>query len=74
MLMILPPDARSGWIGEESAGLIDLHPHGGDDDVCLLDADRGGDDALPCQIASNRDPHFASNHDPCEVLGLGLSM
>jgi group II intron reverse transcriptase/maturase len=30
--------------------------------------------ALDCQIASNRDPHFASNHDPCEGLGFGLSM
>jgi len=27
-----------------------------------------------CQIAYNRDPHFALNRDPCEVLGLGLSM
>lgn len=28
---------------------------------------------LFCQIASNRDPHFASNHDPSGMYGLGLS-
>jgi magnesium chelatase family protein len=27
-----------------------------------------------CQFASNHDPLFAFNRDPCEVLGLGLSM
>jgi len=26
-----------------------------------------------CQIASNRDPSFASNNDPSWVTGLGLS-
>jgi integrase len=30
--------------------------------------------ALACQFASNHDPLFAFNRDPCEVLGLGLSM
>jgi hypothetical protein len=29
------------------------------------------DDVAHCQIASNRDPHFASNHDPFRgVMGL----
>ena len=30
--------------------------------------------ALVCQIACNRDPLFASNRDPSEALGFGLSM
>jgi transposase-like protein len=29
---------------------------------------------VACQFASNQDPLFAFNRDPCEVLGLGLSM
>jgi hypothetical protein len=28
---------------------------------------------LQCQIASNRDPRFASNNAPSGVMGLGLS-
>ena len=30
--------------------------------------------AADCQFACNRDPVFASNRDPCEGAGLGLSM
>jgi len=29
---------------------------------------------VDCQIACNRDPLFASNRDPSEALGFGLSM
>jgi hypothetical protein len=35
---------------------------------------RPRDKAKVCQFASNRDPLFASNLDPSEAVGFGLSM
>jgi hypothetical protein len=40
----------------------------------MLDPLRRHGWTVTCQFASNHDPLFAFNRDPCEVLGLGLSM